>query len=92
MNIQTARFDARLSVEQKTLFEYAAQLGGFRSLSEFVISSAQKTADALVEKHRAIVASHRDQTIFFEAIMNPPTPGKKLREAAKKYSQALGNK
>ena len=92
MSIQTARFDARLSNEQKALFEYAAQLGGYRSLSEFVVSSAQKTADALVEKHRSILASQEDQAIFFKAIMNPAAPGKKLRNAAKKYNQALGKK
>lgn len=92
MSLQTARFDARFSSEQKALFEYAAQLGGYRSLSEFVMSSAQKTAEAIVEKHRSILASQKDQAIFFQAIMNPVAPGKKLRAAAKKYNQALDKK
>ena len=41
-NTEKARFDTRLTKDQKDLFEYAANLGGFRTLSDFVIVSAKK--------------------------------------------------
>src|SRR5690606_38510950 len=39
-----ARFDARLSKEQKQFFEKAAYLGGYRSLTDFVILTVQEKA------------------------------------------------
>ena len=87
-----ARFDARLSKEQKELFEYAASLGGFRTLSEFVIFSAQQQADSIVEKHRTILASNKDRAIFFDAIMNPGVPGDSLKKAAKRYQKIISAK
>ncbi|HRO45847.1 DUF1778 domain-containing protein [Agriterribacter sp.] len=87
-----ARFDTRLSKAQKEFFEYAANLGGYRTLTEFVINSVQSKADEIVEKHTSIIASKRDQEIFFEAIMNPAVPGKKLSVAAKKYNKLVKQK
>lgn len=89
METSIARFDTRLPKEQKEFFEYAASLGGYRTLTEFVIISVQSKADEIVEKHRSIVASKRDQEIFFNTIMNPPAPGKKLTAAAKKYNKMV---
>jgi uncharacterized protein (DUF1778 family) len=87
MKSETARFDTRLSKEQKELFEYAANLGGYRTLTEFVISSAQHKADEIIEKHRSVIASKKDQKVFFDAILNPPAPGNKLIAAAKRYNK-----
>lgn len=92
MKTDTARFDTRLSKEQKELFEYAANLGGYRTLTEFVITSAQYKADEIVEKHRSIIASKKDQKIFFDAILNPPAPGKRLIAAAKRYNKLSNQK
>ena len=39
-----ARFDARLPKAQKEFFEKAASLGGFRSLTDFIILTAQEKA------------------------------------------------
>ena len=89
MKSETARFDTRLSVEQKEYFEYAANLGGYRTLTDFVISSAQDKADEIVQKHRSIITTKKDQKIFFNAIMFPPTPGKKLIAAARKYNKQV---
>lgn len=92
MKTDTARFDTRLSKEQKELFEYAANLGGYRTLTDFVISSAQHRADEIVERHRSIIASRRDQKVFFDAILNPPAPRKKLSAAAKRYNKLVKQK
>jgi uncharacterized protein (DUF1778 family) len=89
MKPTTARFDTRLSKEQKDLFEYAANLGGYRTLTEFVVLAAQQKADEIIEKHRSIIASKRDQKIFFDAIMNPPSPNKNLTAAVKRYNKMV---
>jgi len=89
MRIDITRFDTRLPKQQKEFLEYAANLGGYRTLTEFVISSAQNKAEEIVQKHQSILASKRDQKVFFDAILNPPAPGKKLVAAVKKYNKLL---
>jgi uncharacterized protein (DUF1778 family) len=88
--IEKARFDIRLPKEQKEFFEYAASLGGFRTLTEFVISSAQKQAKKKVEDHNKIITSKRDREIFFNALMNPKKPNKKLKNAMATYKETFG--
>ncbi len=92
MKTDTARFDTRLSKEQKELFEYAASLGGYRTLTEFVISTAQHKANEIIEKHRYIIASEKDKVVFFNALIKPPAPGKKLRAAASRYNKTVKQK
>ena len=90
---EKTRFDTRLSKEQKELFEYAAGLGGFRTLTEFIIFSTQQQANNIVERYRTVLASNRDQEIFFNAvIINPPQPGKKLQKATRRFEKAISNK
>ncbi len=86
-----SRFDTRLPKQQKELFEHAALLGGFRNLTEFVISSAQEQAIKIIDRHNSILASQKDKEIFFNAIMNPPKPSEKLERAASRFKEALAN-
>jgi uncharacterized protein (DUF1778 family) len=82
------RFDARLTQEQKELFEHAARLSGRRSLTEFVITAAQRAADEIIEKHQfLLITTKRDQQIFFHALIHPPRPNQKLKKAAAKYKR-----
>lgn len=90
--LEMTRFDTRLSVEQKKYFELAASLGGYKTLSEFVISSVRAQADKIIEKHNSILASERDKKIFFETILNPGKPNKKLKEAATRYKKMTEGK
>jgi len=80
-----ARFYTRLSKEQKDLFERAAILGGYRSLTDFVIMTVQKKAEEIIEKSEKIIASEKDSEIFFDAISNPDKPNKELLSAAKEF-------
>ena len=89
---QMARFDTRMPLEQKQFFEYAANLGGFRTLTEFVLYSVKLQADKIVERHSSILASKKDQELFFNAIINPPQPNDSLRKAAKRYKKTVHNK
>jgi uncharacterized protein (DUF1778 family) len=87
--MQKARFDTRLSKEQKEFFEYAASLGGFRTLTEFVVFSVQQQASQIVERNKAILASKKDQEVFFNAILNPGQPNDQLKAAADRFREAL---
>jgi len=85
----TARFDTRLSHEQKDLFAYAAKLGGFRSLTEFVIHSAQEKAQQIVKDYQSVLESERDRDIFFAELLNPGQPNQELLQAAESYQKYL---
>lgn len=85
MNVEKARFDTRLTKEQKDFFERAARLGGFRSLTDFVVLTVQKRAKEIILERERIIASQKDSEIFFDAIINPSKPNQKLTEAANEY-------
>jgi uncharacterized protein (DUF1778 family) len=84
-NAKSARFDTRLSKDQKILFERAASLGGYRNLTDFVIAALQEKANQIIADQERIIASQKDSKIFFDAIINPPKPNKNLVDAAREY-------
>ena len=86
------RFDARIPEMQKALFEKAASLAGYRTLTDFLLSSAQEKASTIIERHNAILVSQKDQEIFFDSITNPPKPNEQLKKAFKNYQQAVNGK
>ncbi len=86
---KTARLEARLTDEQKALFQYAADLTG-RSLTEFVMSSAQEVAARTVREHAVLKLSGRDRQVFVEALLKPNPPNKRLRQAAGRYKTITG--
>jgi uncharacterized protein (DUF1778 family) len=90
--IEKARFATRLPREQKEYFEYAANLGGFRNLTEFIVFSANQQASRIVESHNIVLASKRDQAVFFDAIVNSQKPNTALKKAASRYNKAIANK
>jgi len=84
-----ARFDARISLEQKLLLEKATHIGGYKSLSDFVILAAQQRAKELIEENERTIVSKRDGEIFFDAVINPGNPNKKLLGTAESYKAKL---
>ncbi len=86
----TARFDARLTSEQKQLFKQAAELMGYKSLSEFVVQTTQAAALQIIEKHQQILASEKDKSVFFNAMVKPPLPNKTLRSGLQRYQDKMG--
>lgn len=82
---EQARFDTRLPKEQKHLFEKAAELGGYRNLTEFIIFSAQEKAKEIINQREQILASQKDSKIFFNALINSKKPNKNLRNAFEEY-------
>ena len=86
---EKTRFDIRLSKEQKMLFERAARLGDYRSLTEFVIRAVQEKAKKIISEREKVIATQRDSEIFFSAIVNPPKGNDNLVSAANEYKNLL---
>ena len=86
---KTARLEARLTNEQKALFQHAADLTG-RSLTEFVVGSAQEVAARTIREHEVLTLSGRDRQVFVDALLKPISPNKRLRQAARRYKSVSG--
>lgn len=87
---ELARLDLRIPRKQKDFFEQALEIGGFRS--DFIISAVSEKAEAIREKHNNWLSSENDRKIFFNALVNPPAPNDKLKQAMKKHSEFKSKK
>lgn len=87
--VESARLELRLTKQKKNYFEEMASLGGFKSLSEFIIHAVDQQSRVIAEDHKRILASQKDNRIFFDALMHPPKPNQALKAAFKKFNQAL---
>ena len=83
---KTARLEARITKQQKALFLRAAELTG-RSLTAFVVASAQETASRTLREHDTLMLSTLDRKAFVEALLHPPLPGARLRNALVRYRE-----
>ncbi|MHB8483987.1 MAG: type II toxin-antitoxin system TacA family antitoxin [Nitrospiria bacterium] len=86
---RAGRLEARVNSEQKALFERAAALQGC-SLSTFLIASAREAAIKTIREHEVIKLTGQDRDTFIAALLKPPKPTKKMREAAARYKKDLG--
>lgn len=89
LNLKDARFDTRLSKDQKVFFERAARLGGFRNFTDFVVLAIQEKAKAIIAEKEQIISSEKDSEIFFEAVLNTQKPNKALVKAVKEFKSIL---
>ena len=67
---------------QNVFFEIAAQIGGHRSLTDFVMMAVQEKAKEIISEKEQILASQKDSEIFFDAITNSPKANKDLMNTA----------
>jgi uncharacterized protein (DUF1778 family) len=82
------RLEARVSREQKDLFQRAAELQG-RTLTDFVVASAHQAAVRTIEEMETIRLGAEDSRAFAEAVLNPREPTERLRAAARRYLEAV---
>ena len=83
------RFDARLNEDQKALIQRAADLEG-RSMTDFVLRSAETAAERTIQERALLILSVRETEAFVQVVLNPPQPGPILRAAARRYKTAMG--
>jgi uncharacterized protein (DUF1778 family) len=82
--VRVERLEARISRDQKALFQRAADLQG-RTLTDFVVSSVQEAAVRTIEQMEIIRLSLEDSRVFAQALLNPRKPSERLRAAARRY-------
>lgn len=82
------RVEARLNPEQKRRIEYAAKLKG-RSISEFLVSSADDAAVRAIEQHEVWTLTGRDREAFVKALLRPPSPSSRMKAALRRYKRRV---
>ena len=83
------RLEARVSASQTGLLQQAAALSG-RTLSEFVVTSAQDAARRLIAEHEPIRLWREEQRPFVQALRQAPEANARLKRAAKAYRVRTG--
>jgi uncharacterized protein (DUF1778 family) len=88
--LKSQRLMARISEDQKSLLQRAAEICG-QTLTEFVVSAAQDAATRAIVDQEVIDFSLSDSRAFAEGMLNPPPVGTPLRAAAKRYRKIMGS-
>jgi uncharacterized protein (DUF1778 family) len=60
-----------------------------RTLTDFVVVSAQAEAYRVIEQHQTLKLSLEDSEAFFDTVLNPPAPNDALKSAALRYKKVL---
>ena len=85
------RIDIRISKENKDLIKYAAEISGFKTVSEFIVSLAKNEAKRIIEEETKLLKSIDDKVLFVETLLNPPAPNKALKSALDNYNDLLNS-
>jgi uncharacterized protein (DUF1778 family) len=79
-----ARLEARISREQKALFQRAAAIQG-RSLTDFVVASVHDAAMRTLQDYETLKLGVRDSGALVATLLEDAEPGKRLKAAARRY-------
>ena len=79
---ETSNLELQFSSDETLSIKRAAAIGGYRSLTDFVIRSAVKQAEEIIQSQESILSSKRDAELFFDTVFDAPAPNEKLKTAA----------
>ncbi len=88
---ELARFDAKMSVLHKKLLEEAANLKGFKNLSEYVITTMVDDATAVIERYSKVLYSMDDKRRIMEILNEPTVLSNSFLKASRRRSEKLKN-
>jgi uncharacterized protein (DUF1778 family) len=83
------RMHLRLNAKSKRKLERAAAYEA-TSISDFVLGQAVAAAERIIKAHEKITLSAPDWEIFYNALVDPPEPTKKLKAAVRRYRERIG--
>ena len=83
---RSERLETRITSAQKALIERAATLQG-RTLTDFVLTSAQDAARRAIEEHQQISLAVGDSRAFVDALLNPRPVNDRLNETVRRYRE-----
>ncbi|MGJ3647930.1 DUF1778 domain-containing protein [Sphingomonas sp. GlSt437] len=87
--VRAHRLEFRLDEQTKGLIKRAAQLER-RKVSDYCLTAIVEAARRTIAEHETLNLSDRDRAAFFEAMINPPEPGKRLARAFAEHSRRVG--
>lgn len=82
------RLGFRVDRETKGLIERAAHLER-RKLTDFCVATLANAARLTIAEHETLVLSERDRQAFFDALINPPKPNKRLIRALAEHKRRV---
>ena len=86
---KSERIEARATPDTLAMVRRAAEIQG-RSVSEFVVSAAEKAAREALEEAHIIRLSAEDQLRFVEALLNPAEPVPAMERAFEHHRRLIG--
>ena len=86
--VKRDRMHLRLDARTKRKLERAAAYEE-TSVSDFVLANAVAAAERVIDSHEKIALSAKDWDLFYDALINPPEPNEKLKEAARRYRERV---
>lgn len=84
---ERGRISARVPVQVQERLELAAAMIG-ATLNQFMVQTALREAERIIEQERVIRLSVQDTRMFIQALDNPPPPNAKLNAALQEYQDA----
>jgi uncharacterized protein (DUF1778 family) len=79
---ENSRLALRIRPADKAVILRAVALTG-TDMTEFILRTALREAQAVIEEHEQVKLSRRDSLRVLEVLENPPSPNAKLRKAAR---------
>jgi uncharacterized protein (DUF1778 family) len=84
---ERGRITARVPAQVQDTLELAAAMVG-ATVNQFMVQTALREAERIIEQERVIRLSARDAAMFIKALENPPPPNAKLKAALKRHKDA----
>ena len=85
--VERGRVSARVPLQVQETLELAAAMVG-ATVNQFMVQTALREAERIIEQERVIRLSARDAETFIQALGNPPPPNAKLKSALHYYQDA----
>jgi len=59
-------------------------------VTDFIMANALAAAERVIESREKVTLAPADWDVFYQALINPPEPNKKLKAAARRYRERYG--
>jgi uncharacterized protein (DUF1778 family) len=87
-NSKSTRLGFRVDAQTKRLVERAAALER-RTITDFCLTALSHATRETIARHESLVLSERDRAIFFDVVVHPPRPNRRLRQAFRAASERV---
>ncbi|MFO0978643.1 MAG: DUF1778 domain-containing protein [Planctomycetaceae bacterium] len=85
--VNNSRIALRIRTQDKELIMRAVELSR-TDMTEFILRTALREAQQVIENHERLTLSQRDSRRVMELLQNPPAPNSRLRKAARGLSKS----